>query len=157
MKIWNISLNQGRQLRDFMLQMKQIWIQKMSQYPQQLRCLFYLVFSSEGGYVAMQCFSVWIAMQFVHACCLSLYFQFQCPGQRSLRGGSASKTKGSAAMSPGRMHSKRVNSTRPGEFALGVRTQRLPLAKGWRYQQQENIILHHHGHLYPGINSDFMD
>ena len=48
-KNWNISLNQGRQLRGLMLQMKQIQIQKMSQYPQQLRCLFYLVFSLEGG------------------------------------------------------------------------------------------------------------
>ena len=39
----------------------------------------------------MQCFTVWIAMQFVHACCLSLYLQFQCPGRRSHRGGSASQ------------------------------------------------------------------
>ena len=74
--------------------------------------------------VAMQCFTVWIAMQFVHACCLSLYLQFQCPGRRSHRGGSASRTKGSAAMNPRRRHSKRVNSTRLGEFAHGVHTQK---------------------------------
>jgi hypothetical protein len=72
----------------------------------------------------MQCFIVWIAMQFVHACCLRLYLQFQCMGRRSHRGGSASRTKGSVAMSPGRRHSKRLNSTRPGEFALGVHTRR---------------------------------
>ena len=72
----------------------------------------------------MQCFTIWIAMQFVHACCLSLYLQFQCLGRRSHRGGSASRTKGSAAMNPRRRHSKRVNSTWPREFAHGVCTRR---------------------------------
>ena len=77
----------------------------------------------------MHCFTVWIAMQFVHACCLSLYLQFQCLGRRSHKGGSASRTKGSAAMSLRRRHSKRVNSTRPGEFAHGVHTRRAVAGK----------------------------
>ena len=77
----------------------------------------------------MQCFTIGIAMQFVHACCLSLYLQFQCLGQRSHRGGSASRTKGSAAMSPRRRHSKWVNSTWPGEFAHGVCTWRAAAGK----------------------------
>ena len=68
-------------------------------------------------------------MQFVHACCLSLYLQFQCPGQRSHRGGSASRTKGSVAMSPRQRHSKRVNSTRLGEFGHGVHTRRVATGK----------------------------
>ena len=38
----------------------------------------------EGGVqIAMQCFAVWIAMQFVHACYLNLFLQFQCLIQRS--------------------------------------------------------------------------
>ena len=77
----------------------------------------------------MQCFTVWIAMQFVYACCLSLYLQFQCSGRGSHRGGSTSRTKGSAAMSPRRRHSKRLNSTRLGEFALEVRTRRATAGK----------------------------
>ena len=68
-------------------------------------------------------------MEFVHACCLNLYLQFQCLGQRSHRGGSASRTKGSAAMSPRWRHSKRLNSTWPGEFAHGVRTRRATAGK----------------------------
>jgi hypothetical protein len=47
-----------------------------------------------------------IAMQFVHTCCSSLYLQFQSPDRISHRGGSASRTKGSAAMSPGQRQSK---------------------------------------------------
>ena len=77
----------------------------------------------------MQCFTVWIAIQFVHACYLSLYLQFQCSGQRSHRGGCASRTKGGAAKSPRRRHSKRVNSTLLGEFAHGVCTQRAAARK----------------------------
>jgi hypothetical protein len=77
----------------------------------------------------MQCFTVWITMQFVHVCCLSLNLQFQYPGQRSHRGGSASRTKDTATMSPGRRHSKRVNSTRLGEFAHGVCTRRAATGK----------------------------
>jgi hypothetical protein len=45
------------------------------------------------------------------------------------RGGSTSRTKGSAAMSPERRHSKHLNSTRPREFAHGVRTQRATTGK----------------------------
>ena len=30
----------------------------------------------QGVQIAMQCFVVWIAMQFVHACCLNLFLQF---------------------------------------------------------------------------------
>ena len=30
-------------------------------------------------HIAMQCFAVWIAMQFVHASCLNLFLQFQHP------------------------------------------------------------------------------
>ena len=77
----------------------------------------------------MQCFTFWIAMQFVHACYLSLYLQFQCTGQRSHRGGSASRTKGSATMSPGWRNSKWLNSTWLGEFAHGVRTRRAAASK----------------------------
>jgi hypothetical protein len=61
--------------------------------------------------------------------CLSLYLQFQCLGRRSHRGGSASRTKGSATMSLGRRHSKQFNSIGPGEFTLGVRTQRATTGK----------------------------
>jgi hypothetical protein len=50
-------------------------------------------------------------MEFVHACCLSLYLQFQCLGGRIHRGGSANRTKGSTAMSPGWRPSKRLRST----------------------------------------------
>ena len=32
-----------------------------------------------GVQIAMQCFAVWIAMQFVHASCLNLFIQFQRP------------------------------------------------------------------------------
>ena len=70
----------------------------------------------------MQCFTIWIAIQFLHACCLSLYLQFQSPGRRSHRGGSTSRTKGSAAMSPGQRQTKQVNSTHPGELTHGVYT-----------------------------------
>ena len=67
---------------------------------------------SRGGVqIAMQCFAVWIAMQFVHASCLNLFLQFQRPVQRSRRGGSASRTKGSADISPRGRLSKRVKST----------------------------------------------
>ena len=65
----------------------------------------------EGPQIAMQCFVVWIAMQFVHACCLNLFLQFQRPVRRSHRGGSASRTKGSADISPRGRQSKRVKST----------------------------------------------
>jgi hypothetical protein len=71
----------------------------------------------------MQCFTIWI-MQFVDACCLSLYLQFQCLGRRSHREGSASRTKGSTAMSLRQRYSKRVNSAWLGEFAHVVCTQR---------------------------------
>ena len=30
----------------------------------------------QGVQIAMQCFAVWIAMQFVHASCLNLFLQF---------------------------------------------------------------------------------
>ena len=59
----------------------------------------------------MQCFTVWILMEFVHAYCLSLYLQFQCLDRRSHRGVSASRTKGSTAMSTGWRLSKWVRST----------------------------------------------
>jgi hypothetical protein len=68
-------------------------------------------------------------MQFVHACCLSLYLQFQHPDRKSHRGGSASRRKGSTAISPEQRHFKRLNSTWPGEFALGVRTRRATVGK----------------------------
>jgi hypothetical protein len=45
------------------------------------------------------------------------------------RGGSTSRTKGRAAMSPRQRHSKRVNSTWPGEFALEVCTRRATTGK----------------------------
>ena len=48
----------------------------------------------------------WIAMQFVHASYLNLFLQFQCPVRRSHRGGSASRTKGSADISPRGRQSK---------------------------------------------------
>ena len=77
----------------------------------------------------MQCFTIWIAMEFVHAYCLSLYLQFQCLGRRSHSGGSTSRTKGSTAMSPRWRHSKRLNSTRLGEFSHGVHTRRVVAGK----------------------------
>ena len=77
----------------------------------------------------MQCFIVWIAMEFVHACCLSLYLQFQRPGRRSHRGGSASRTKGSTAMSPRQRLSKRVRSTPLEEAAHGFGTRRSSTGK----------------------------
>ena len=64
-----------------------------------------------GVQIAMQCFAVWIAMQFVHASCLILSPQFQHLVQRSHRGGSTSRTKGSADISPRGRQSKRVKST----------------------------------------------
>ena len=42
----------------------------------------YIKFGREGRgrvQIAMQCFAVWIAMQFVHASCLNLFLQFQRP------------------------------------------------------------------------------
>ena len=77
----------------------------------------------------MQCFTIWIAMKFVHACCLSLYLQFQCLDRRSHRGGSTSRTKDNAAMSPRRRPSKRVRSTPPEHAAHGVCTQRSTAGK----------------------------
>jgi hypothetical protein len=77
----------------------------------------------------MQCFTVWILMEFVHACYLSLYLQFQCLSRRSHRGGSASRTKGSATMSLGRRLSKQVRSTPPEEAAHGLCTQRSSASK----------------------------
>ena len=77
----------------------------------------------------MQYFTVWIAIEFIHACCLSLYLQFQCLGRRSHRGGSTSRTKGSAAMSPGRRLSKRVRSTPPEEATHGFCTRRSSAGK----------------------------
>ena len=77
----------------------------------------------------MQCFTVGISMEFVHTCCLSLYLQFQCPDRRSHRGGSASRTKGSAAMSPRRRLSKRVRSTPLEEVAHGFCTWRSSAGK----------------------------
>jgi hypothetical protein len=47
----------------------------------------------------------------VHACCLSLFLQFQHLDRRSRRGGSANKTKGNPDMSPRGRQSKRVKST----------------------------------------------
>jgi hypothetical protein len=76
-------------------------------------------FGREGVQIAKQCFAVWIAMQFVHACCLSLFLQFQRLGRRSRRGGSTSRTKGSADISPRGRQSKRVKSTQPGELTHG--------------------------------------
>ena len=64
----------------------------------------------------MQSFAVWIA-------CLRLFLKYQHLGRESHRGGSASRTKGSADMSPGGRQSKRVKSTRPGELTHGVRTR----------------------------------
>jgi hypothetical protein len=77
----------------------------------------------------MQCFTVWISMEFVQACRLSLYLQFQCLGRRSHRGGSASRTKGSATMSPRRRLSKRVRSTPLEEGAHGFCTRRSSTGK----------------------------
>ena len=77
----------------------------------------------------MQCFTVWISMEFVHACCLSLYLQFQCLGQRSHRGGSASRTIGSTAMSPRTRLSKSVRSAPPEEVAHGFCTRRSSAGK----------------------------
>ena len=76
----------------------------------------------------MQCFTVWI-MQFVHACCLSLYLQFQCLGRKNHREGSASRTKGSAAMSPGWRLSKRVRSTPLEAATHGFYTRRSSAGK----------------------------
>ena len=64
-----------------------------------------------GVQIAMQCFVVWIAMQFVHASCLNLFLQFQRPVRKSRRGGSASRTKGSVNISPRGRQSMRVKST----------------------------------------------
>ena len=72
-----------------------------------------------GVKIAMQCFAVLIAMQFLHASCLNLFLQFQRPVRRSRRGGSTSRTKGSADISPRGRQSKRVKSTRPGELTHG--------------------------------------
>jgi hypothetical protein len=68
-------------------------------------------------------------MEFVHACYLSLYLQFQCLDRRSHRGGSTSRTKGSATMSPRRRLSKRVRSTPPKEAAHGFCTRRSSTGK----------------------------
>jgi hypothetical protein len=83
-----------------------------------MRCLFCLVLSSGwgeagwGGLLAMQCFTIWIAIQFLHDSCLSLFHQFQYLGLRSYRGGSASRTKGTTDMSTARKPGKRVHATR---------------------------------------------
>ena len=60
----------------------------------------------------MQSFAVWIA-------CLRLSLQYQHLGQGSHRGGSPSRTKGSADISPRGRQSKRVKSTRPRELTHG--------------------------------------
>ena len=77
----------------------------------------------------MQCFTVWIAIEFVNAYCLSLYLQFQCLGQKSHRRGSTSRTKSSAAMSPGWRLSKRVRSTPIEEATHGFCTRRSSASK----------------------------
>ena len=64
-----------------------------------------------GVQIAMQCFAVWITMQFVHASYLNLFLQFQRPVQKSCRGGSTSWTIGSVDISPRGRQSKRVKST----------------------------------------------
>jgi hypothetical protein len=76
--------------------------------------------------IAMQ---VWIAMQFVHACCLSLFLQFQHLDRRSHRGGSTSRTKGSPDMSPRGRQSKRVKSIRQGELTHGSKKNKQNCAK----------------------------
>jgi hypothetical protein len=68
-------------------------------------------------------------MEFLHACCLSLYLQFQCLDRRSHRGDSANKTKGNTAMSLERRLSKRVRSTPPKEDAHGFYTRRSSAGK----------------------------
>jgi len=85
----------------------------------------------------MQCFTIWIAMQFVHACCLSLYLQLQSLGRRSHRGGSTNRTKGSTAMSPGWRQSKRVNSTWLGDLTHGVCTQKAAASKRLEVSAQD--------------------
>ena len=77
----------------------------------------------------MQCFTIWISMEFVHACCLSLYLQFQCLGRRSHRGGSTSRIEGSTTMSPERKLSKRLRSTPPEEATHGFCTRRSSAGK----------------------------
>ena len=79
--------------------------------------------------IAMQCFAVWIAMQFVHANCLNLFLQFQRPVRRSCREGSTSRTKGSADISPRGRQSKRVKSTRHGELTHGSEKNKQNCAK----------------------------
>ena len=68
-------------------------------------------------------------MEFVHVCYLSLYLQFQCLGQRSHRGGSASRTKDNAIMNLGRRLSKRVRSTPLEAAAHGFYTRRSSAGK----------------------------
>jgi hypothetical protein len=48
----------------------------MSRYPLQLRCLFYLVFSSEGVVDSNAMLYCLDNIFFVYACCLSLYLNF---------------------------------------------------------------------------------
>ena len=76
----------------------------------------------------MQYFTLWISVEFVHACCLSLYLQFLFLGRRSHRGGSASRTKGSATMCPRQRLSNRVRST-PEEATHGFCTRRSSAGK----------------------------
>ena len=86
------------------------------------------------GHIAMQCFAVWIAMQFVHASCLNLFIQFQRPVRRSRRGGSTSRTKGSADISPRGRQFKRVKSTRSGELTHGSEKNKQNRAKAKCHQ-----------------------
>ena len=83
----------------------------------------------QGVQIAMQCFVVWIAMQFVHASCLNLFLEFQCPVRRSRKGGSASRTKGSADINSRGRQSKRVKSTRHGELTHGSKKNKQNHAK----------------------------
>ena len=60
---------------------------------------------------AIQFFVVWIAMQFLHACRLSLFLQFQAMGWTSHREVPASRAKGNTDMGPRGWQSKRVKPT----------------------------------------------
>ena len=68
------------------------------------------------GCSAIQFFVVWIAMQFLHACRLSLFLQFQAMGWTSHREVPASRAKGSTDMDPRGWQSKRVKPTSLAEL-----------------------------------------
>jgi hypothetical protein len=67
------------------------------------------------GSSAIQFFAVWIAMQFLHACRLSLFLQFQAVGWTRSREVPKSRAKGSTNMGGG-WQSKRVKPTSPAKL-----------------------------------------